>query len=375
MRFVVARHCYGGIGDHLSCVMGAWWLAKRTNRTLVVDWRGSRFNPDPSLESNCFFSYFSAKQTIGGVEIVADNSVGLLNYPLPVWPPKWTPTALAGSGHVNHSAAEIAQANKLMSSETDPLEPTIVFNQWLDPSPPREAVRLFLRDLRPVEPIADAAQRFWDAQIGKAPAVGIHIRHGNGENLGSRAAYWLGSVALIRQLVINARNDVHKKGISGRFSDNMPPSLIGAPDQAKYERRFCRKVAEAFDSLAIPDAVPILFSDAGHIIEMMREFLPTVVAKPKREVKRGEGPLHQINAASVRQDSSGIRGGTISDDIVFDMFVELELMRRCSGLVFMDSGFSLLARTSMDENRLIRLKPSLTNRLISRIAGRMINGL
>jgi hypothetical protein len=374
MRYVVARHCYGGIGDHLSCLVGAWWLAKRTNRTLVVDWRGSRFNPDPSLESNCFFSYFSARHGIGGVEIIADDRVGDFNYPMPVWPPKWTPSALASPNHLNHDLAEIAQANKLVTSEIDPAEPTIVLNQWLDPPPPREAVRLFLQDLRPVEAIADEAQRFWDAHIGKAPAVAIHIRHGNGENLGSRAAYWLGPVALTRQLIMNARSDVHKRGISGRFADNMPPSLIGVPDQAVYEHRFCRAVAEAFYSLAIPNAVPFLFSDAGHIVEVIREFLPTVVAKPKREVKRGEGPLHQINAASVRHDSNGIRSGTISDDIVFDMFVELELMRRCSGLVFMDSGFSLLTRTSLDENRLIRLKPTLINRLISRIVERMIKG-
>src|ERR1700686_1741649 len=106
----------------------------------------------------------------------------------------------------------------------------------------------------------------------------------------------------------------------------------------------------------------------------MREVLPTVVAKPKRQVKRGEGPLHQINSASGDQ-GRGVRSGTISDDITFDMFVELELMRRCSGLVFMDSGFSLLTRTSLDENRLIRLKPTLINRLISRIMGRLIKGL
>jgi Nodulation protein Z (NodZ) len=371
MRYVVARHCYGGIGDHLSCLVGVWWLAKRTNRTLVVDWRGSRFNPDPSMESNCFFSYFSARHNIGGVEVIADNRVGALNYPMPVWPTKWTPSALASPSHLRHDLAEIAQANKLITSGTDPLEPTIVLNQWLDPPPPREAVQIFLQDLTPVEPIADGAQHFWDAHIGKAPAIAIHIRHGNGENLGSRAAYWLGPVALIKQLTINARNDVYNRGVSGKFSDNMPRSLIGGPGQAKYERRFCRTVAEAFRSLAIPNAVPILFSDAGHIVEIMREFLPTIVAKPKREVERGEGPLHQINAASVRQDSNGIRGGTISDDIVFDMFVELELMRRCSGLVFMDSGFSLLARTSLDENRLVRLKPTLINRLISRMVERM----
>ncbi len=372
MRYVVARHCYGGIGDHLSCLMGAWWIAKRTNRTLVIDWRGSRFNPDPSMENNCFFSYFSTRRDVGGVEIIAGNDVGTIKFPTPVWPVKWTPDALASPNHMNHDAAEIAEANQLVTSNNDPSEPTVVLNQWLDMPPDRDAVRTFLQGLTPVESIADQAQRFWDAHIGEAPGVAIHIRHGNGENLGSRAAYWLGPVALAKQLIINARNDVHKRGISGKFADNMPPSLIGAPDQAKYERRFCRTVADAFDSFAIPHAVPVLFSDAAHIVDTMREVLPTVVAKPKRQVKRGEGPLHQIDSACVDQ-GGGVRSGTISDDIVFDMFVELELMRRCSGLIFMDSGFSLLARISLDESRLIRLRPSSLNRLILRIE-RMIKG-
>jgi hypothetical protein len=79
-------------------------------------------------------------------------------------------------------------------------------------------------------------------------------------------------------------------------------------------------------------------TDAAHIVDTMREVLATVVAKPKRQVKRGEGPLHQINSASVDQ-GSGVRSGTISDGIVFDMFVELELMQRCSGLVFWTADF------------------------------------
>jgi hypothetical protein len=373
LRYVVARHCYGGIGDHLSCLVGAWWLAKRTRRVLVIDWRGSRFNPDPSMERNCFFSYFSTRRNIGGVEIIADDSVGALNYPMPFWPAKWTPSSLASPNHMKHDAAEIDQANRLINSEINLTEPTIVLNQWIHP-PPREAIRSFLQNLTPVESIASEAQSFWHTHIGQAPAVAVHVRHGNGENLGSRAAYWLGPVALIKQLSVNAQSDVHKHGILGRFSDNMPRSLIGAPDQARFERQFCRTVAKAFYGLGIPNAVPVLFSDAAHIVEMMREVLPTVVAKPKRLVEKGQGPLHQVNASVVHQDSNDIRSGTVLDDITFDMFVEIELMRRCSALIYMDSGFSLLARVGLEEGRAIRLKPTFVNRVISRIVPRMIKG-
>jgi hypothetical protein len=57
------------------------------------------------------------------------------------------------------------------------------------------------------------------------------------------------------------------------------------------------------------------------------------------------------------------------------MFVELELMRRCSALIFMDSGFSLLTRSSLDENYLVRLKPPFINRLICRMMAQTPNQL
>jgi hypothetical protein len=82
-RYVIARHCAGGIGDHLSYLVGSWGIAKRTGRTLVIDWRGSRFNTDPTLGRDCFADYFVVPQTIAGIKIVADGRVSSLNYPTP----------------------------------------------------------------------------------------------------------------------------------------------------------------------------------------------------------------------------------------------------------------------------------------------------
>src|ERR1700741_3157534 len=111
MRFVVARHCNAGIGDHLSCLIGAWWLAKRTGRTLVVDWRGSRFNPDPSLTRNCFFSFFESVPSLAGVPVVAGDDVSAITYPEPIWPQKWTAESLASSDHLSHTSEEIVAIN------------------------------------------------------------------------------------------------------------------------------------------------------------------------------------------------------------------------------------------------------------------------
>lgn len=368
---VVARHCFGGIGDHLSCLIGAWWLARRTGRTLVVDWRGSRFNADPTMRHNCFSRYFEPRQTLAGVPIIADDSVASLQYLTPIWPAKWTPAGLAAPNHLKHSAEKVAAVNDLVTSDRIPTEPTIVLNQWVEPPPPPEMVRLLLADLRLAAPIHAEAQEFWDRHIGSAFAVGIHIRHGNGENVGARAAYWLGSIALMRQLSLNARNDVHRPGLFGRFSDNMPASLVGTSSQAAAERRFCRKVSADFQALTqklgAGNAVPFLFCDSKQIIETLRQFLPDLVVRPKLLPEKGDGPLHQFEANAADQTTEGaIRGGTVREQITLDMFIELDLMQRCQALMYMDSGFSILARTSLDQSHQLRLLPNRINRLIAR---------
>lgn len=368
---VVARHCFGGIGDHLSCLIGAWWLARRTGRILVVDWRGSRFNADPTMNRNCFFHYFEPRRTLAGVPIIADDSVGNLQYRTPMWPAKWTPAALAGCLHLKHSTDEVAAVNELVTSDRNPTEPTIALNQWVEPPPPPEMVRLLLADLRLTQPIHDEAQQFWDRQIGSAFAVGIHIRHGNGENVGARAAYWLGPIALMRQLSMNARNDVHRPGLFGRFSDNMPASLVGTSSQAAAERRFCRKIAADFRSftqkLGVTNAVPFLFCDSIQIIETLREFLPSLIVRPKLLPGKGDGPLHQFETnAAGEVTQQGIRGGTVPEQITRDMFVELDLMQRCQALMYMDSGFSILAKIKLDQGHQLRLQPSRINRFVAR---------
>lgn len=376
-RYVVARHCFGGIGDHLSCLIGAWWLARRTNRTLVVDWRGSRFNADPTRRHNSFLDFFELRQTLGGVTVIADDSVNAIEYPTPILPNKWTQAILAGPEHMKHTAEELAVVNPMVTSNVDPLEPTVVLNQWIEPPPPRAAMKEVLGGLRPVDSIRAEAQQFWNEHVGTAPAVAIHIRHGNGENVGWRAAYWLEPIALMRQLAANSRNDVHRPGLFGRFSDNMPPSLVGTPSQAGAEQRFYRQIATELHRLSsetgMKNAVPFLFCDAAQVVEGMRRVLPTLVVRPKRFLEQGTGPLHQLKASSIElSEYGGIRNAGIESDVTREMFLEIELMRRCEGLVYMDSGFSVLALMGLDENHIALLRPNLTNRLIVKAMSRLV---
>jgi Nodulation protein Z (NodZ) len=375
-RYVVAKHCFAGIGDHLLCVIGAWLLAKRTGRVLVIDWRGSRFNHDPAGGRNCFQDYFAPVESLGGVKVIADDSVGQIDFPLPIWPDKWSRTTLAGVEHLKHTAPEIAELHAILNSNDDPSAPTFVLNGWPEPASMPAEVRDLLNDLRFADQIRNDVDIFWNKSVRPSPAVAIHLRHGNGENIGNRAAYWLGPVSLARQLVMNSRNDIHRPGLAGRFSDNAADSLVGTPAQARAERHFCRRVAAEVESLAARAAwsntVPILFCDSAQIIATMREVLPTLAVRPKRLLAPGNGPLHQFASAEGRQtQSGGVRGGAVPHEITRDMFAELELMGRCSGLVYMDSGFSILSRIRLEKNRQIRLGPTMVNKFLTKAINRL----
>lgn len=375
-RYVVARYCFGGIGDHLLCLMGAWLVARRTGRTLVIDWRGSRFNHDPSGARNCFHDYFAPVQQLGGVKVIADDSVGEINYPQPIWPDKWNPSSLAGVEHMKHAVHEISELNRIIASNEDPQAATFVLNGWPEPISLPPEIASMLPELQLSDSIRQEAQLFWDEHVGTCPAVAIHLRHGNGENIGDRAAYWLEPISLIKQLMLNSRVNIHRSGLSGRFSDNAAISLVGTSAQARAEKRFCRRVAAEFRALAktanLQRAVPFLFCDSGQIIATMRHTLPTLVVRSKRLPERGDGPLHQFDAVAVTHaPGGGVRGGTIATEITHEMFVEVELMRRCSGLVYMDSGFSILSRIRLDKSRQARLKPTRLNQFISKAVSKL----
>lgn len=80
-KFVVSRRSTGW-GDCIISLISAWHYARRTGRTLVIDWRSSCYLGDPSRSA--FPAYFEPVRSIGGVPVVADDMVGTLNYPTPV---------------------------------------------------------------------------------------------------------------------------------------------------------------------------------------------------------------------------------------------------------------------------------------------------
>ena len=53
--------------------------------------------------------------------------------------------------------------------------------------------------------------------------------------------------------------------------------------------------------------------------------------------------------------------------LIEDMFTELALLQRCSGLICLPSQFTVLARAALPDDRLSMLRPSLISRVVVKL--------
>jgi hypothetical protein len=367
-RWVVARFADGGIGDHVSCLMGSWWYARQTGRTLVIDWRGSRFNSRRGDGRNGVGELFEIGTTLAGVPTIADDSVAQLPFSDDAYPAKWSAAHLAGVQHVGHTPEEIVAVGRLVGAGQEVPQAWVAFNQWIDPPPPRDEARRLLAELQFTAPIRVAADRWFGAHVGTRHAVAIHIRHGNGENIGWRAAYWLDPWRFTRQCLMNALTDVHRPGRHGRFGDNMPDSLVRTESLRGSELAFLRRIAQrvAVMRARLGDAVPVLFCDSQVVAETARQLMPDLQVPPKTFLAPNAGPLH----ATTKQAAAGAAVPSMQQ-VTQEMCVEMELMRRCSALVCMASGFSIFSRVSLDPDYVEELQAGWFNRKLDRAVDRL----
>jgi Nodulation protein Z (NodZ) len=75
-RYVVSRRMTG-LGDNIICLAAAWLFARNTQRTLVADWRRSRY---ADSQDNLFPLCFEPGTEIAGVPFIADTGADV---PLP----------------------------------------------------------------------------------------------------------------------------------------------------------------------------------------------------------------------------------------------------------------------------------------------------
>lgn len=251
-RIVVARR-WTGLGDCLVSLLAAHRYAKATNRALVIDWRFTAYAPSDNL----FALAFTAPMVWDGVETEVVDAGRGFEISGPTWPIAWTGAMLADAP-VAGERCNHAQVVERIASGADVAAPVVVFDGCIAPlAPDAPTSRRLLSSLRVRDDVRDAVERFVRERFAGRPTVGVHVRHGNGGDIGTHAPYW------------------HRPG----------QALLAIADDVR-----AAVAALAQES----DTPPVVFlsTDSGEIEAMLRRVLPGVVTWPKRFRPAGAGELH-----------------------------------------------------------------------------------
>jgi hypothetical protein len=366
-KIVVCRSPNAGFGDHMLCLFGSWWYAKQTHRTLVVDWRGSRFSLGNN--PNCFLDMFKSFKELVGVPVVIHNDLEEFDFGNSYYWNKWTIENLRGQDHVAHTVEEIETLKRLVNSGVDRDESAVIFNQHL-PFPPNDSgIVDVIEALKFVPEVKLLANQYLDGLTCKSAKknnyIALHIRHGNGENIGARCAYWLDSIDLVRQLWRNKRTDMHAKGlVGGRFLDNMPNSLTETRRGTKEELKLYQRAAASVARLRVDlgqEAPVILFTDSEQVVTAIEGLIPNLFRYNSELLKLGAGPLHNFSNFSDQQSKK------IQLKRTLDMLSEAQIMQSCNALICIPSGFTIMLKGRLPAKNVNELKPSFRNSVILKL--------
>lgn len=264
-KFVISRRT-SGLGDGLISLCSAWHYARLTGRTLVIDWRWSRYLREKN--KNAFSAFFEPLTELAGVPVISDDSVSTLKYPAPVYSRHQKKRGLLqrACGQIIHSLFEtrlpfafayeetVADELAIIRSEQDVKEPTIIFRCCLYEIPlPEEARRAVLTSLKPRAEIQAEIDQYVQEHFAGRKIVAVHVRHGNGGNILNHAGHWT--------------------------------------DESQAINEICRGIERA--QLALNDECRVfLCTDSQQVLENIRARVPDVIARAKYFRPDGKGELH-----------------------------------------------------------------------------------
>jgi hypothetical protein len=278
-RHVVSRRT-AGLGDLLVNLLAAWRFAEQTGRTLVADWRGSYYAQDPA--QNLFCALFEPVSCLAGVPFVGRDDLSDIPYAEPFHPALWTRALLDRPPEraVADVIADRDAAVMLVRASEDVAAPTVVFEGCINDALPSAArCREVLAQLRPVARVRAEVEAFRAAHLDGRHVVAVHLRHGNGGDIGGHARYWTDFHAAIESCAAAARDAVAQLG---------------------------------------GDAVVFLATDAQPAAEAFRALVPETVVRSKFFRRPGDGELHWWPLAFVSR---------------LEAMIDLLLLAECDALV------------------------------------------
>jgi hypothetical protein len=285
-----------GLGSNLASMAGAWQLARRLGRDLVVDWRGMAFLKDESL--NYFTEFFSELPELDGVRI------------------HYAPSPEAGdhlaAGEDERRDISASEHANLVAAGSDALPRYLVLTRYhgldrmgSDVARDYSRLRRFYQALELRPEVRAKADAFYDERLGGAFVVGINLATGNETSPTGR--YYYGR--------FDARIFENRKRLLRRIELATALAVRRLP----RELRDTRRVFFATESAWMAELLGRI--SASHARR-------TVFAPP------------ETGRLFVDYEQLGYSDRAVAEDTVIDHF----LLGRCDALVYNGSMFSQYAR-------------------------------
>ncbi|OKO73152.1 MULTISPECIES: nodulation protein NodZ [unclassified Bradyrhizobium] len=277
-RFVISRR-RTGFGDCLWSLASAWRYAKRTERTLAIDWRGSCYLDQPF--TNAFQVFFEPVQAIDGVRVICDDQINQVSFPGPFFPRWWNKAPIDCVYRPDEQIfRERDELGRLFQSAEDVDAKTVVCDACFMWRCDQDAERQIFRTIKPQSEIQARIDGIYQECFEGHSIIGVHVRHGNGEDIMGHAPYWADPELAFRQV--------------------------------------CTAIYKA-KALVHPRPVRVfLCTDSALIVERLSGIFPDLFTIPKRFQSLQAGPLHSA--------ALGAEGGVSA-------LIEMYLLGRCDTVI------------------------------------------
>ncbi|QPB24670.1 nodulation protein NodZ [Rhizobium sp. 007] len=277
-RFVVSRR-RTGFGDCLWSLAAAWRYAQRTGRTLAIDWRESCYLDQPF--TNAFPLFFEPIGDIAGVPVICDEQINQVSFPGPFFPQWWNKPSIDCVYRPDEQIfRERDELSELFEAQADSEANTVVCDACLMWRCDQEAERQIFQSVKPQAEVQARIEAIYQEHFKGHSIIGVHVRHGNGEDIMDHAPYWSDPEFALRQ-------------------------VCAAIEKAK--------------TLPHPKPVRVfLCTDSEQVLDQVSAAVPDLFTISKSFQARRAGPLHS--------PALGVEGG-------LSALVEMYLLARCDTVI------------------------------------------
>jgi len=179
-----------GLGCQMMLLAVCWVYAKHTNRTLLIDWRGNMFFQRDHA-CNLFPLLFQHNDDLAGVPCISDQFGETLRVPQPLLGPAGGFVQESGISHrLPVGGVQVHVMRRIISGGIDVPQRTLLPSLvalWAAKNEVytlnRAEIRIFFQALRLQPEIWSRIKQFRDRYFTTRPIIGVHVRHGNGEQL------------------------------------------------------------------------------------------------------------------------------------------------------------------------------------------------